>query len=116
MVHAAIGQQECRSPPLLIDQLARHIFVKHLAKRPLALTVTNFHVERKSPGDFSHALIQKRHARFQLVAMAARSTLQKNVVGRGQAVWIICSSRGSAPRVGNGSSKRLAPHSAAVGA
>jgi len=64
--------------------------VEHLAQQPLADAAADFGVTRQTPGEFNHAMIDQRHARFERKAMLARSNLVRTSSGRYVVVSASC--------------------------
>ena len=63
-----------------LDQSGRHVLMKDLAQQPLALAAPLLQGTRQSPGEFNHAMVQKRDAGLQAHRHGSSIHLHQNVI------------------------------------
>ena len=73
-------QREAHLRPL--DQMLRHVAVKHLTQQPFALAATHQETRRQPPGEFHDAMVEQRHPHFERDRHARAIDLGENVVGK----------------------------------
>ena len=74
------GTRKAHLRPL--DQFARDVAVEHLPQQPFARAAADLGRARQPPGEFDHAMVEQRHARFQRHRHAGAVDLGQDVVGQ----------------------------------